>query len=48
MEERGIRPGKDILVTGFDDDPVAESLIRIPTTVKADHLNLAVMPFRRL
>ena len=22
MEERGIRPGKDILVTGFDDDPV--------------------------
>lgn len=36
MEERGIRPGKDILVTGFDDDPVAEELNPHLTTVKAD------------
>lgn len=36
MEQRGIRPGKDILVTGFDDDPVAVELNPHLTTVKAD------------
>ena len=40
MEERGIRPGKDILVTGFDDDPVAEELNPHLTTVKADPCEL--------
>ena len=36
MEARGIRPGKDIYVTGFDNDPVAEELTPHLTTVKAD------------
>lgn len=36
MEERGLRPGKDIFVTGFDNDPVAEELTPHLTTVKAD------------
>ncbi|MCD8095396.1 MAG: GGDEF domain-containing protein [Ruminococcus sp.] len=36
MEKRGIKPGKDIFVTGFDDNPVAEELTPYLTTVKAD------------
>ncbi|MCD7740973.1 MAG: GGDEF domain-containing protein [Ruminococcus sp.] len=36
MEQRGIKPGKDIFVTGFDDDPVAEEIVPHLTTVKAD------------
>ena len=36
MKERGIRPGRDILVTGFDNDPVAEELTPHLTTVKSD------------
>lgn len=40
MEERGIRPGKDIFVTGFDDDPVAQELNPHLTTVKADPAEL--------
>lgn len=40
MEERGIRVGKDILVTGFDDDPAAEKLSPHLTTVKADPADL--------
>lgn len=36
MEQRGIRPGKDIYVTGFDDDPIAQELAPHLTTVKAD------------
>lgn len=34
--ERGIEPGKDIFVTGFDDSPVASSLMPPLTTVVAD------------
>ncbi len=34
--ERGIEPGKDIFVTGFDDSPVASSLMPPLTTVGAD------------
>lgn len=40
MEARGIRPGKDILVTGFDDDPVASELTPHLTTVRADPTEL--------
>lgn len=40
MEARGIRPGKDIFVTGFDDDPVAQELMPHLTTVKADPTEL--------
>jgi diguanylate cyclase (GGDEF)-like protein len=36
LESRGIRPGKDIYVTGFDDDPIAQELTPHLTTVKAD------------
>ncbi len=36
LEKRGLRPGKDILVTGFDDEPVAQELAPHLTTVKAD------------
>ncbi len=34
--ERGIEPGKDIYVTGFDDSPVASALMPPLTTVGAD------------
>lgn len=40
MEARGIRPGKDIFVTGFDDDPVAGELTPHLTTVRADPTEL--------
>ncbi len=40
MEKRGIKPGKDILVTGFDDDPVAKELVPHLTTVKSDATEL--------
>ena len=40
MEKRGIRPGKDIFVTGFDNEPVADELIPHLTTVKADPAEL--------
>ncbi len=40
MEERGIRPGRDIMVTGFDNDPVAEELVPHLTTVKSDATEL--------
>lgn len=40
LEQRGLRPGKDILVTGFDDDPVAKELVPRLTTVKADPVKL--------
>ncbi len=40
MEKRGIKPGKDILVTGFDDDPVAKELVPHLTTVKSDAAEL--------
>lgn len=40
MEQRGIRPGKDIFVTGFDNEPVADELIPHLTTVKADPAEL--------
>ena len=36
MKERGIRPGRDIFVTGFDNDPVSEELSPHLTTVKSD------------
>ena len=36
MKERGIRPGRDILVTGFDNDPFSEELTPHLTTVKCD------------
>ena len=40
MEERGIKPGKDILVTGFDDDPAATELNPRLTTVSMDSTEL--------
>jgi diguanylate cyclase (GGDEF)-like protein len=40
LEARGLRPGKDIFVTGFDDDPVAQELMPHLTTVKADPTEL--------
>ena len=36
MKERGLSPGRDIYVTGFDNDPVSEELIPKLTTVKSD------------
>ncbi|MCR5121813.1 MAG: GGDEF domain-containing protein [Ruminococcus sp.] len=36
MRDRGIRPGRDILVTGFDNDPICEELVPYLTTVKSD------------
>ncbi|MDE6745342.1 MAG: GGDEF domain-containing protein, partial [Oscillospiraceae bacterium] len=36
FEQRGIEVGKDILVTGFDDAPVALNLVPTLTTVRAD------------
>ena len=51
FQERGIEPGKDILVTGFDDSPVASSLVPPLTTVGADASELgydAVMECGRL
>jgi hypothetical protein len=41
LEKRGLRPGKDILVTGFDNSPVAMILEPHLTTVKADTKELA-------
>ena len=40
MEKRGIRPGRDILVTGFDDDPAATDLSPHLTTVAMDSTEL--------
>ena len=40
MEQRGIKPGKDILVTGFDDDPAATDLTPHLTTVAMDSTEL--------
>lgn len=40
MEQRGIKPGKDILVTGFDDDPAATDLSPHLTTVAMDSTEL--------
>ncbi|MBR1739607.1 MAG: GGDEF domain-containing protein [Ruminococcus sp.] len=40
MEERGLKPGKDILVTGFDDDPAATELTPHLTTVAMDSTEL--------
>lgn len=40
FKERGIEPGKDILVTGFDDSPVASTLMPALTTVGADAAEL--------
>ncbi|MCR5742742.1 MAG: diguanylate cyclase [Lachnospiraceae bacterium] len=40
LEQRGIRPGRDICVTGFDDDPVCMELTPHLTTVKADSREL--------
>lgn len=40
MEERGLKPGKDILVTGFDDDPGATDLSPHLTTVAMDSTEL--------
>jgi diguanylate cyclase (GGDEF)-like protein len=40
LESRGLRPGKDIYVTGFDDDPAAQNLSPHLTTVKADPAEL--------
>lgn len=36
FEEMGLEPGRDILVTGFDDSPVASTLMPPLTTVSAD------------
>ncbi len=36
MKERGLSPGRDIYVTGFDNDPIADELIPKLTTVKSD------------
>ena len=40
LRERGLEPGKDILVTGFDDSPVASTLMPPLTTVGADAAEL--------
>lgn len=40
FQERGIEVGKDILVTGFDDSPVATTLTPPLTTVNADAAEL--------
>ncbi len=40
FEKRNITPGKDIMVTGFDDDPVCMELSPHLTTVKADSREL--------
>lgn len=40
FEKRGIEVGKDILVTGFDDAPVAVNLVPPLTTVRADAAEL--------
>lgn len=45
MEERGLIPGRDILVTGFDNDPIAEELIPQLTTVKSDASELGFSAF---
>lgn len=40
FQERGIEVGKDILVTGFDDSPIAATLTPTLTTVNADAAEL--------
>ncbi len=40
LESRGLKPGRDIMVTGFDNDPVAEELVPHLTTVKSDATEL--------
>ncbi len=40
MEKRGLKPGKDLLVTGFDDDPAATELNPYLTTVAMDSTEL--------
>lgn len=40
FEQRGIEAGRDILVTGFDDSPVAVNLVPPLTTVRADAAEL--------
>lgn len=41
IEKRGLKPGKDILLTGFDNSPAAMLLEPHLTTVKADTKELA-------
>ncbi len=36
MRDRGLRPGRDIMVTGFDNDPISEEITPHLTTVKSD------------
>lgn len=40
MAERGLKPGKDICVTGFDNDTVSEEMVPHLTTVKSDATEL--------
>lgn len=40
FRKRGIEPGRDILVTGFDDSPIASALVPPLTTVGADAAEL--------
>lgn len=40
LEERGLRPGIDIAVTGFDNDTICEEMMPHLTTVKSDAAEL--------
>ena len=40
VRKRGLEPGKDILITGYDDSEVAASLSPMLTTVRADSAEL--------
>lgn len=48
VKQRGLTPGKDIIITGYDDSEVAKSLSPMLTTVKADASLLAYIAVFRL
>ena len=48
FEERGIQPGKDLLVTGFDNIPSSAMVKPKLTTVSADAMDLSYQAIKRM